>query len=235
MELLSTRGSRMHAVNNRRRTTATLIVVACLLGAGAGVATATQTWSAWFRDIPPHQSPRIAAQTATATPTAMARIYPVLAHARRASDDPPAGAIGPFALSRGAVASQARLAATTPQAEQLFVVPATGATCLVSSDHMINGCSPYPILTQNEIVGGTQVCGAGEQLEFAALLPGSPSDALVHFSDGSSRAVGVTNGIVVVSVPRTDPIPESVSWQTGATTQTADTGAPADAASTACH
>lgn len=171
---------------------------------------------------------------AAAIPPSMARTYPVLARIQGPADVPPPGAIA-VALNRGATLTDARRAAVTSRGESLYVVAAGASVCIGSSDLTINGCSPFPLLTPNQIVGETAVCATHDDVEFAALLPGRPSAVTVHYRDGSTRPLQVENGVVAIYARRTEPLPVGISWRDAAGRMLrADMGMPSDAASTRC-
>jgi hypothetical protein len=72
-------------------------------------------------------------------------------------------------------------------------------------------------------------------MEIGALLPGDATGVVLHFDDGSSRPIGVKDGVFVVDLPRAAPLPASVSWSSPSSgAARADTGTPPDAASAIC-
>ena len=164
----------------------------------------------------------------------MSATYPVFAQPAVATAPPAASTFGSFALSRGADVADARSLATNGLGQTLYAAPATGAVCLGSSDGVIAGCSPYPLLTPNEIVGSSALCTPSGDLEFAALLPGTPTNVLGHFNDGSSHAVNVTNGAVTIAVGPGEPVPMSITWRSGTQSLEADTGVPAGTEPSRC-
>ncbi len=203
-------------------------VAACI---GAGVAAASgQGDSSSLSAIPgPPQMPNVyavASSTVSLAPAEVAQTYPVFARSAASPDISGLATFGPFAQSRGANVAQARLLATNAHGESLYAVPASAAVCLGSSDSVISGCSPYPLVAQNEIVGNAALCTPSGDLEFAALLPGDPTDVVAHFSDGSSEPITASNGVISVYSQPGEPVPTSITWYDGSQTLESDTGVP---------
>ena len=74
----------------------------------------------------------------------MAQAYPVLRRRQHPTDIPPKGALDPYVVSQGGLATNARRAAITPQGQSLYIVPAHQALCVVSSDNIIGTCQAFP-------------------------------------------------------------------------------------------
>jgi len=218
-----------------------LAVVTCsLLVVGGSAIALTAGSNGATRPSLSHPSPpfpRTAGALTWASLHQMARTYPVLRLASEAATSKVARSLGPFELRRDAVPADGRVATMNSRGEALYVVPAKGSVCLTSSDRVVSGCSPYPAVAPDEVVGGTAVCAPGlpaGELEVALLLQGSPSNVVVHYSDGSSKAVSAPNGVVSVYSSRTGPLPTGVSWTGPSGAEEADSGVPPDAASTSC-
>jgi hypothetical protein len=166
-------------------------------------------------------------------PSTIASLYPVFSAAAAAS--PPASqAYGGVAEALSVDAAQSRTLGRGPDSEVFFAAPAKNAVCVASSDALIQACSPYPIKTPNEIVGSTSLCSPSGDLEFAAMLPDNPATVTVHYSDGSTSSASTSDGLVILTAGRSEPLPLSISWSSGNTTLTADTGVPAGASPSFC-
>jgi hypothetical protein len=171
----------------------------------------------------------------TSVTSAQKLAFPALSRAATADGAPPATTVSPEALALGANPRLARRVLDTPRGEQLYIVPANGWVCLASSDNAVDACSPSPAHSDNEIVGVTSVCAGKGELEFAALLPGAPQNAVVRFSDGTQRRERVRGGALALYVPRSSGVrPLALSWSDAGRTLIADTGAPDDADLTTC-
>lgn len=219
-------------ISNRLRVAAALLTALALL-TGVAIVAAQGTTSKPADRLP---LPNTKAPVTSLAP-AVAQSYPVFARAQSAADIPQAGIVGQYALSRGGEASLARLAMRTTNGEALYVIPANGATCLASSDSIVHGCGPFPLVTANQLIGGTAVCAPGLPagfMEIAGLIAGSASSVALHFSDGSTREFPVQGGVFAAMVRRAQPVPVSVTWTGPSGAERADTGTPPDAASGTC-
>lgn len=215
---------------------ATKVVLSAILvfAATAGIVSAAITTGGHQR----HELrlPGARAHAASVSP-AMMRTYSLLARSSQADDALPPSDVSPYALSRGAAPGFARLAMQTSRGESLYVVPANGEICLASSDRVVGGCGPYPLMGPNEMPGGTVVCAPGlpsTVLEVAGLLPSDATALSMTFTNGTSRPVPLTNGVFAVYVPRSGPMPVALNWQTPSGPQRGDTGTPSDAATAPC-
>lgn len=169
---------------------------------------------------------------------AMARAYPVLGRAQRPADVPPRDAFIQYPAHSGGTFLNARRALVTPRGESVYVVPAHHAICIVSSDSVAQGCGRFPPVHPNRPrTIGTTICSPAlpsSELEIDALMPPGVSDVRLRYSDGSSRALTVTNGVIAVTTPRSGPLPESITWTGPHGPGHSRTGVPPDASSSGC-
>jgi hypothetical protein len=155
-----------------------------------------------------------------------ARSETVVARQATAASFSAAEAFGPFALSRGLDPGATRVLEINSHGQTLYAAPAAGAICVGSSDSVISGCSPYPLVAPNEIVGSSALCSPSGDLEFAALLPGDPTNVVGHFSDGSAQDEHSVNGAVSIYAKPGGAVPMSITWTNGTQSLKADTGVP---------
>lgn len=207
----------------------TFAAAACV-GAGVAIASGQGTDSRSLAAISgPPALPNVYAAGNSAVSLSAADVagtYPVFAQQAMATAPSATSTFGSFAMSRGADVAETRRLSTDGHGQTLYAAPASGAVCLGSSNSVINGCSPFPLAAPNEIVGSSALCTRSSDLEFAALLPGDPTNVVGHFSDGSSHAVSVTNGAVSIYSGPGEPVPMSITWDNGSHSLKADTGVP---------
>lgn len=226
------------------------VIAAFALG-GAGVVTAVAT-GALSSGGPPiplagvnYTGSLPAAGPTAATLSAEAQAWPALAKTAPESTAAQTSALDrlvadPELAPQGLSKSAARLAATSPTGASIYLVPGRQTACLLGSDGSVTACSPFPMQAANETIGGVTLCQAGSSiphgdLQVTLLLPGQPSDVTARYSDGTTKAEDVTNGVFVADAPLSGPYPVSVSWAaSNGSFQSASTGVPSDAASTNC-
>lgn len=176
-------------------------------------------------------------QVTSITPK-MADTYRVLARPQRPGDQPPAIAVSIFAVAyEEANPALARRALTTPRGQSAYVIPGNGAVCLATYPQIIGGCGPFPRVAANQMAGGTAICSPGlpsNEIEIGGLLPSDATNLVLHFNDRSTERIIPTNGVFIVDLPRTQPLPTFISWKTATGLQHADTGTPGDAATSPC-
>jgi hypothetical protein len=178
----------------------------------------------------------------------LAKAFPLLARAQQPSDEPAGGVIDPYVASQGGTAPNVRRALTTSHGESLYLVPADKAStpdgprpqiCMMSSDNDVQGCYAYPALRPDDLVSvGATVCNVDglptNEMEIAGIVPPGVSDLTLHFTDGTSEPVTITNSVFAVYVPRAQPLATSLTWTGPSGPETSSTSVPPDAATTPC-
>jgi cytochrome c biogenesis protein CcmG/thiol:disulfide interchange protein DsbE len=168
---------------------------------------------------------------------AMAQAYPVLRRRQHRTDIPPKGALGPYVVSQGGLATNTRRAVVTPQGESLYIVPAHQALCVVSSDNVTETCQAFPYTAATPTDLGVAICAPNlppSELEVAGLMPPGASDITAHYSNGSSRPLIATDGMIAIYAPFHGPLPTTITWTGPHGAQRTSTGVPPNAARSNC-
>ncbi len=219
-------------ITSHSRTKGLLVVLALAVVAGGGTALAEGLGSSAHYPLGVGQSPSSSALSA------IAQAYPVLGRAQQPSDIPPGRLLDPYVASQGGSLANIRRAAVTQRGESLYLVPANGAICMMSSDNVVQGCGQFPIIDPSQLVAiESAICDPNlpsSDIEVAAIMPPGASNVQVHYSDGSSQPVAVTNGVIAVTADRTGPLPASISWTGPQGQEQAGSSVPPDAAASPC-
>jgi len=156
---------------------------------------------------------------------------------RHEGDTPASGiALSPRAEAMGADRSLARLAMTTPDGDRIYLAPASGGLCFMSSTGRESAC----VAAERRALNGPQdaiICSPflpSDEVEVYGTLVDGARNVRVRLDDGSTSPVEVSNNVFVIRAPRRDPLPRAVEWDASDGHHAADTGVPADAADSRC-
>ena len=108
---------------------------------------------------------------------------------------------------------------------------------MVSSDNVTETCQAFPYTAATPTDLGVAICAPNlppTELEVAGLMPPAPQTSQAHYSNGSSRPVTATNGMVAIYASFHDPLPTSITWTGPKGPQRTGTGVPPNAARSKC-
>lgn len=170
----------------------------------------------------------------------IARAYPVLGRAQQAFDIPPippGQVLDPYVASQGATLANIRRAVVTSSGESLYLVPADGSVCIISSDNVVQACGQFPPVPDQLVTVGVTICSPNlptHEIEVASIIPPNVSNVQIHYSDGTSKPATVTNGVLAVYADNSKPLPKSITWTGPKGPERSGTGVPPNAASSRC-
>jgi hypothetical protein len=161
-----------------------------------------------------YQVQPVGAQTATAaTVVALSSGLGAFAVPATSADQPPVNIVDHDVLLRGANPSLARLAVTT-NGQSVYLVPADGGVCLVSSSFLAAGC-----FTTDAADTGIHfekiICSpylSSSEVELFGLAADDVTNVAITMSDGSQQTPDVSSSVFVVDSPKSGPYPISISW-----------------------
>lgn len=201
----------------RRRLRAPLLSLSIVIiasGAMAGLAIALSSGGDTTAPLPViyAHNPGGTAPVGAVDPS-LAKDLVVFERAQQPNDVPPADVVTNDAKRRGANVGLARLAGSFG-GQTVYIVPATGGACLVSTSLLANGCfSTADILAGN--VEATIACWPympADQEETFGIMPHA-SNMMATYSDGSRRPVQVNGDVYVLDArPATAPYPTELAW-----------------------
>jgi hypothetical protein len=126
----------------------------------------------------------------------------------------------------------------TSHGESLYLVPANGSICMMSSDDVVQGCGQFPSTNPSALISVESViCSPNlpsNEIEVAAIMPPGASNVQTHYSDGSSAPLQDTYGVVAMYVAQSGPLPQSISWTGPQGSEQAGSSVPPDATSGKC-
>jgi hypothetical protein len=152
----------------------------------------------------------------------VAAVVAVFRHDTTKSGVPPIvlkepAAVLPAASVPNAQAGLSRLAQTTPDGDDVYLVPLSdGGVCLVTSSTSEDGCAPKEAVLSGEATS-SDTCSPSvppSQIEIAGIVPDGISDAQVTLSDGSHVPLDVVNNTYVARFARDGALPASIGWDT---------------------
>jgi len=138
-----------------------------------------------------------------------------------------------------AVASEARLAQTTSDGVEVYLVPlSTGGVCLVTSSTSEDGCATRTALLAGEATS-SDTCSSSlpaDTIEIAGIVPDGVRDAVVTLDDGTHVPLVVRNNTYVARFARDGALPRTIGWAAGdGGHHEVDAMVPADTATMDCE
>ncbi len=180
------------------------------LAAVAGVVNAS-------RDAPEaiYAAPATPREAVRSVDASAAEMLSVFRRQAGAQDHLPSADLEPGAVERGANPNLARYAGVLATGGRAYLVPAPGGICLASDPARLRGCSSYADVRAGR-TSGAIICSPAlpsDQVEVFGFLPDGASGAVLTLSDGTSIGLDLVGGVYSVRVPRRQPLPVSVEWQ----------------------
>ncbi len=211
----------MNRIVSRARKRRLVVLAACsaLAAIGSGVALATTTDSStpppYAAGTPPVDQPVVSSPVPPVSSPAVALLasFGVLRRSHVAADAAPSDIIDRDTLDRGANPALARLA-TTVKSQSVYVVPADGGLCLLSTSFLAMDCFSTADL-KSGVQMETIVCSPyldPSEVELFGLIPDGVSQMHATYSDGASKPVAVSGNVFVIDAPRSGPYPTELGW-----------------------
>lgn len=209
-----------------------LVVALCALGGTA--------LAGGFSTSPPRRMLPLAhhstAATSAATISQLARAYPVFERAQQATDLPPTHDQSEWVISEGGTLANTRRALVTPSGQSIYLVAANGYLCMESDD--MAGCGVYPSTTPQRLIAvGTTLCNPNlpsNEIEVQAITPPDAANVKIHYSDGTSKAITPTNGVIALIAAVPGPLPQDITWTGANGPDKAWTGVPPNTGANPC-
>lgn len=145
----------------------------------------------------------------------------------------------PYDIQQGANPALARLAMTTPDGDQISLLPtSSGGLCFYSSRIIEGACVSSADPSRIDGPHDSIICGTGlpvNEVEVYGLMADGDSNETATLADGSRVPLTVQNNVFVLRTPRiASALPQTIEWDNASGHHSVGASVPSDAPSTPC-